>query len=117
MRIKRDDLDRGRANLSSVTTGRRLPPVHPGKILRDEFLTPMAISVYQLANAIKAPRSRVNDIVLGRRAISPDSAIRLAHYFGTTAGFWITLQARHDLDLATRTLRRRIEQEITPRAA
>ena len=117
MRIKRDNLDRDKVDLSDVTSGRRLPPVHPGKILRGEFLAPMAISVYQLANAIKVPRSRANDIVLGRRAISTDSAIRLAHYFGTSAEFWINLQARYDLDVASRTVRRRIEHEITPRAA
>jgi addiction module HigA family antidote len=69
-----------------VRSGRRLPPIHPGKILRDEFLTPMEISVDALAQAIKVPRSRANDIVRGRRAISTDTA------------------------------RRRIEQEVTPRA-
>jgi len=117
MGIKRDDLDKGKVDLSDIVSGRRLSPIHPGKILRDDFLAPMAISVYQLANAIKVPRSRANDIVLGRRAISTDSAIRLAHYFGTSPEFWINLQARYDLDLAGRTVRRRIEHEITPRAA
>jgi addiction module HigA family antidote len=66
MAIKREDVERRRVDFSDVRSGRRLPPVHPGEILRDEFLTPMAISVYELANAIKVPRSRVNDIVLGR---------------------------------------------------
>ena len=73
MHIKREDIDRGRVNLSDVTNGRRLAPVHPGKILRDEFLRPLGISAYELANAIKVPRSRANDIVLGRRAISTDA--------------------------------------------
>jgi antitoxin HigA-1 len=117
MNIKRDDLDRGKVDFADIISGRRLPPVHPGKILRDEFLTPLSISVYELANAIKAPRSRLNDIALGRRSISTDTALRLARYFGTSPEFWINLQARYDLDVASRTARRRIEQEVTPRAA
>src|SRR5215470_19239062 len=103
--------------LLAVHSGRRLPPVHPGEILRDEFLTPMSISVYELANAIKVPRSRVNDIVLGRRAITTDTALRLGRYFSTTPEFWINLQVHYDLDVADRTVRRRIEREVRPRAA
>jgi addiction module HigA family antidote len=117
MVIKREDIDSRQVDLSDVQSGRRLPPVHPGEILRDEFLTPMNISVYKLANAIKAPRSRVNDIVLGRRAVSTDTALRLGRYFGTSPEFWINLQARFDLDVADRTMRRRIEREVKPRAA
>lgn len=77
----------------------------------------MEISVYELANSIKVPRSRINDIVHGRRAISTDTAMRLARYFGTTSEFWINLQARYELDLADRTVRRKIEQEVAPRTA
>jgi addiction module HigA family antidote len=110
-------LDAGRVDLADVTTGKRLPLVHPGEILRDDFLKPMKISVYSLAQVIKVPRSRVNDIVLGRRGITVDTAFRLARYFGTSPEFWINLQARHDLDVADRKLRRRIEREVTPRAA
>ena len=117
MDIKREDIDNRRVDFSDVQSGRRLPPVHPGAILRDEFLAPMGISVYELANAIKAPRSRVNDIVLGRRAVSTDTALRLGRYFGTSPEFWINLQARYDLDIADRALRRRIEREVKPRAA
>ena len=65
----------------------------------------MAISVYELANTIKVPRSRVNEIVLGRRAITIDTALRLGRYFGTTPEFWMNLQVHHDLDLADRTMR------------
>src|SRR3954464_13682831 len=108
MSIKREDLDAGRIGFSDVVTGRRLPLVHPGEILRDDFLQPMKISVYALAEAIKVPRSRGNDIVLGRRGLSADTAFRLARYFGTTPDFWINLQARHDLDAADRKLRWRI---------
>ena len=117
MSIKREDLDAGRVDLAEVTTGKKLPPVHPGEFLRDDFLRPMKISVYTLAQAIKVPRSRVNDIVLGRRGITVDTAFRLARYFGTSPEFWLNLQARHDLDVADRKLRRRIEREVTPRAA
>lgn len=117
MSIKREDLDAGRVDFTDVTAGRRLPLVHPGEILRDDFLEPMKISVYALALAIKVPRSRVNDIVLGRRGITGDTAFRLARYFGTSPEFWINLQGRHDLDVADRKLRRRIEREVTPRAA
>jgi addiction module HigA family antidote len=115
MTIKREEIEQ--VDFSDVHSGRRLPPVHPGQILRDEFLTPMDISVYELANAIKVPRSRVNDIVLGRRAITLDTALRLGRYFGTTPEFWINLQTHHDLDLATRGLRKKIEREVAPRAA
>jgi addiction module HigA family antidote len=116
MAIMREEIDGRRVDFSGVATGKKLPPIHPGEILRDEFLKPLALSVYELANAIKTPRSRVNDIVRGRRAITTDSALRLARYFGTTAEFWINLQTRHDLDIAELDLRKRIEQEIAPRA-
>jgi addiction module HigA family antidote len=117
MAIKRDDLDAGRVDLEGVASGRRVPATHPGWILRDDFLAPMGLSVYALAKAIKVPRSRVNDIVLGRRAISADTALRLARYLGTTAEFWIDLQAHYELETAKEALRGRIETEIAPRAA
>ena len=117
MTIKREDIDRRIVEFSDIGSGRRLPPVHPGEILRDEFLIPMGISVYELANAIKVPRSRANDIVLGRRAITTDTAMRLGRYFGMSPEFWINLQTRYDLDLADRTVRRKIEREVAPRNA
>lgn len=118
MSIKRTDLDSGRVDFKRVTTGRRLPLIHPGEILKDDFLGPMKISVYALAKAVNVPRSRLNDIVLGRRAITGGTALRLARYFGMTPEFfWINLQARYDLDAARRTLRARIEKEVVPRAA
>jgi antitoxin HigA-1 len=117
MSIKREDLDAGRVDFANVTTGRRLAPIHPGEILRIDFLEPMKISVYTLAQVIKVPRSRVNDVVLGRRAITTDTVLRLARYFGTSPEFWVNLQARYDLDIAGRSLRQRIEREVSPRAA
>ena len=116
MTIKREDLDRRAVDFSDVATERRLPPVHPGEILRDEFLSPLALSVYRLARALKIPRPRLNDIVLGRRGVTTDTALRLGRYFGTTPEFWINLQTRHDLDVAERTLRLEIEREIEPYA-
>ncbi len=117
MTIKREDVDRRQVDFSDVASGRRLPPVHPGEVLRDEFLTPMTLSVYRLAQAIKVSRPRLNDIVLGRRGVTVDTALRLGRYFSTTPEFWINLQTRYDLDVAERTVRRDIEREIEPHAA
>ena len=117
MAIEREDVDRGRVDFSDVGSGRRLPPVHPGEILRDEFLAPLELSVYRLAREINVSRPRLNDVVLGRRAVTTDTALRLGRYFGTTPDFWINLQTRYDLDIAERTVRRRIEREVSPRVA
>lgn len=117
MTIKREDLDNQQVDFSDVITGKRLAPVHPGEVLRDEFLEPLGLSVYELAKDIHVPRSRANDIVRGERSITTDTALRLSRYFGTTPEFWINLQARHDLDVADRGLRKKIDKEIKPRAA
>lgn len=117
MTIKREDVDQRRIGFSDVASGRVLTPVHPGEVLREEFLTPMALSVYRLARALKVSRPRLNDLVLGRRSVTIDTALRLGRYFGTTPEFWINLQTRYDLDVAERTVRRRIEREIEPYAA
>ena len=117
MSIKREDLDAGRIEFGDIVTGERIPPTHPGRILREAFLEPLALSVYALAKSIKITRSRLNDIVLARRAISADTALRLARYFGTTPEFWIDLQARYDLDVARQAVLSRIEEEVEPRAA
>ena len=114
MTIKREDIDRHAVDFSDVTSGRRLAPVHPGKILCDEFLEPMALSVYRLAQAIKVPQPRLNDIVLERRGITVDTALRLGRYFGTTPDFWLNLQTRYELDRADRVLRDKIEREVLP---
>ena len=115
--VERDDLVRGEVDFSDVVSGRRLPLVHPGEILRDEFLTPMGLSVYRLAQAIRVSRPRLNDIVLGRRGVTTDIALRLGRYFGTTPEFWINLQSRYDLDVAERTMSGKIEKEVQPRVA
>ncbi|MDE2904702.1 MAG: HigA family addiction module antitoxin [Acidobacteriota bacterium] len=117
MTITREAVDRRAVDFAGVTSGRRLPPVHPGQFLRDEFLEPLGLSVYALARALNVPRPRLNDVVRGRRSLSTDTALRLARYFGTSPGFWINLQARYDLDVAERTLRRTIDRQVEPRAA
>ena len=76
MTIKREDIDNRGIDFSDVVTGRRLPPVHPGEISREEFLTPMGISVYGLAKAIKVSRPRLNDAVRGHRAVTTDTTLR-----------------------------------------
>jgi addiction module HigA family antidote len=94
-----------------------LPPVHPGEILLEEFLQPMALSQYALAHAICVPPRRINEIVLGKRAVSADTALRLGRYFGMEPQFWLNLQARYDLDVARDALGARLDREVKPRAA
>ena len=116
MTIKRSDVDRKKVDFSDVISGGKLPPIHPGDILRDEFLRRLGLSVRRAAQALRIPRPRLTDIVLGKRRVTTDTALRLARYFGTTAEFWIHLQVRYDLECAE-SLRQQIEREIEPHAA
>jgi addiction module HigA family antidote len=95
---------------------KRLPPVHPGEVLLEEFLAPMGLSQYRLAKDIRVPPRRINEIVHGTRAVSADTALRLARYFGTSERFWLNLQAQYDLDVEYDLTGDRIQKEITPRA-
>ena len=95
---------------------RRVGPIHPGAILKEEFLQPMAISAYALARAIGVPRNRVTAILHGDPAISADTALRLGRYFGTSAEFWLGLQTACDLETARHELAERLDQ-IVPHAA
>ena len=95
---------------------KRLAPIHPGEILLEEFLVPMGISQYRLAKDILVPPRRINEIVHGTRAISADTALRLARYFGTSERFWLNLQAQYDLDVESDRIGERIEKEIRPLA-
>ena len=90
----------------------KLPPIHPGEILLEEFLKPMGISQYRLAKDINVPPRRINEIVLGKRAITPDTALRLSLYFGLSERFWLNLQTRYDLELEKDKLQNRLEQEV-----
>jgi addiction module HigA family antidote len=92
---------------------KKLAPVHPGEILLEEFLKPMGISQAHLALKIGIPARRVNEIVLGKRRITADTALRLARFFGSTARFWLGLQTDYDLDVADDELSERIAREVT----
>lgn len=93
-----------------------LPPVHPGEVLAEEFLEPLGLSQYRVAKDINVPPRRINEIVHGKRAITADTALRLARYFGTSARFWLNLQAQYDLDVHSDALGDRLDREITARA-
>lgn len=92
-------------------------PSHPGEVLREDFLKPLGMSQYALAKAINVPQIRISEIVNGKRAISPDSALRLARYFGTSPEFWMGLQATYDLEMARDQVGAEIEAKVQPRAA
>ena len=93
---------------------RDLPPVHPGEILREDFLTPMGITRYRLAKSISVPQRRIDEICAGKRAFTADTALRLARFFGTDAQSWMNLQAGYDLEMAEISLAERIEREVKP---
>ncbi len=89
-----------------------LPPIHPGEILLEEFLQPMGISQYRLAQDIGVPPRRINEIVQGKRGISADTALRLSLYFGLSERFWMNLQSRYDLEVEKDKLNGRLAQEV-----
>ena len=95
----------------------KLPPIHPGEILLEEFLEPMGISQYRLAKDINVPPRRINEIVLGKRVITPDTALRLSRYFGLSERFWINLQTRYDIEVEKDRLQNRLEREVQVYAA
>jgi addiction module HigA family antidote len=92
---------------------KKLPPVHPGEILMEEYLEPMGISQYRLAKEISVPPRRINEIVHGKRAITPDTALRLSRFFGTTELFWVNLQTRYDMEIEKDKLAGRLEREVS----
>src|SRR5215468_5812861 len=93
-------------------TEHRLPPIHPGEILLEEFLKPMNISQYQLAKDVSVPPRRINEIVLGKRSISADTALRLSRYFRLSERFWLNLQSTYDLAVEKDRLEDRLETEV-----
>ena len=95
-----------------TTMTKNLPAIHPGKILQEEFLVPMGISQYWLANDIGVSPRRINQIVHGTRAITANTALRLGRYFGTTAQFWLNLQAHYDLETESDRLGNRLQKEV-----
>ncbi len=90
----------------------KLAPIHPGEILLEEFLEPMNISQYRLAKDINVPPRRINEIVLGKRSITPDTALRLSMYFGLSERFWMNLQTRYDLEIEKDKLENRLKKEV-----
>src|SRR5437868_10092289 len=91
---------------------RKLSPIHPGEVLAADFLEPLALSQYRLAKDISVPARRINEIVHGVRAISANTALRLARYFGTTDRFWLNLQARYDLEVERDHLGTKLQKEV-----
>lgn len=92
-------------------------PIHPGEVLREDFLVPLSMSVNALAKSLKVPAPRINEIVLGRRGVSADTALRLARYFNSSPEFWLNLQAAYDLRVAEIAAAGKIKREVMPRAA
>jgi addiction module HigA family antidote len=93
----------------------RLPPIHPGEVLLEDFMKPLGLSQYRLAHDIGVPPLRISQIVHGKRAVTADTALRLARYFGTSANVWMRLQARYDLEVAEAKLAPQIEAEVKVR--
>ena len=93
----------------------KMAPIHPGEILQEDFLKPMGISQYRLSKDISVPPRRINEIVLGKRSVSADTALRLSKYFGTSERFWLNIQAKYDLEVEKDKLGKRLEQEVHAR--
>ena len=91
---------------------KKFAPIHPGEILKDEFLKPMSISPSQLARDISVPLRRLNEIILGKRAITAETALRLSRYFSLSERFWLNLQARYDVEIEKDRLEGRLEREV-----
>jgi addiction module HigA family antidote len=91
----------------------RLPAIHPGEVLQAEFLEPFGLSQYRLAKETRVPPRRINEIVLGKRGITADTALRLARFFGTSERFWLNLQVRYDLEVERDRLGTRLKREVS----
>jgi len=92
----------------------KMPPVHPGEILNEEFMKPLGISQYRLAKAMNVYPRKVNEIIQGKRSITPDTALRLARFLGMSPEVWMNLQAHYDLELARDALEQAVAREVTP---
>ena len=91
---------------------KKLTPIHPGEVLLEDFIKPLDLSQYRVAKEIGVPPRRINEIVLGKRAVSADTALRLGRFFGTSARFWLNLQTVYDLDTQTDLLANRLQKEV-----
>jgi len=92
--------------------GKRLAPIHPGEVLLEDFLKPLGLSQYRLAKGLSVPPRRINEIVLGKRGITADTALRLGRFFGTSDRFWLNLQTAFDLDIERDRLAGRLKREV-----
>ncbi len=97
-----------------MANSKKLPAIHPGEILREDYMIPLGLSMNRLALALHVPVPRIAEIVHERRSITPDTALRLARYFNTSARFWLNLQAAYDLEIAEEKLARKIAQHVHP---
>lgn len=100
-----------------MSASKYLPMIHPGEILLEEFIRPMGLSLAAVSRATGIPASRLTEITKCRRSLSAETALRLAKYFGTSAAFWIGLQAEHDLEVAERAVGEKINREVTALAS
>jgi antitoxin HigA-1 len=112
MTIEREALKQ--IDFKKVATDKRLAPVHPGEVLLRELIEPLGLSRYKVAKLVGVPQRRIDEICAGSRGVTADTALRLARLFGTSAEFWMNLQAQYDLEVADRATRKRIEREVTP---
>jgi antitoxin HigA-1 len=96
-----------------MSASKYLPLIHPGEILLEEFLKPMGLSLASVSRSTGIPASRLTEITKGRRGVTAETALRLAKFFGTSAAFWVGLQAEHDLEVAQRSVGAKIEREVT----
>jgi len=96
---------------------REVPPIHPGEILAEEFLSPLGLNMHQLALALRVPANRISQIVDGERGISAETALRLGRYFRTSPEFWMNLQKRYELEEAKYRIEKQVEREVLPRDA
>jgi antitoxin HigA-1 len=115
--ITREDLEAGKIDFSDLIDpdGEQLSPIHPGEIVREEFMVPLGLTAYALAKALRVPRNRVTAIINGERAITAETALRLARYFGTTPRMWLNLQVAYDLEVAEDHHGERVAREVQPR--
>ena len=102
---------------NTQTRPQSLHPVHPGEVLKEELLIPLGMSVSQLARDLKVPANRLTQIVNGQRAVTPDTSLRLARYFGFSPNYWMNLHTAFDMDVARQAKLKRIEREVVPRPA
>lgn len=112
MTIERKDLTG--MDFSSVSTGRKLKPVHPGEILLKDFIEPMELTRYRVAKGTGVAQRRIDEICAGQRAVTADTALRLGRFFGMDPQIWMNLQAQYDLEVTQRELRKRLDAEVTP---